>query len=90
MHRQNTATRGKKGNTKSSQAKALAMQTEDAPETYAREDQDYNEHWLTSTLGEKERSRVRRQMKARMELERRMEEKRLNKLVDDWCFDDNF
>ena len=68
----------------------MAMQTEDALETDAGGDQDYNEHWLTTSFGEKERSRVRRQMKARMELERRMEEKRLNKLVDDWCFDDNF
>jgi hypothetical protein len=89
IQRQSTVTRGKKRKEKSTQAEAVAARTEDNPGKCTPQSQDLDEHWLTTTLGEKERSRIRRQMKARLELERRMDEKRLKELVDDWCFEDN-
>jgi hypothetical protein len=42
--------------------------------------------WLEIAAREKETSRIRRQMEARRELERRLEEKRLRDLVEDWAF----
>jgi hypothetical protein len=46
-----------------------------------------DDQWLAATEKEKERSRIQRQMKARRELERRRDEKRLRELVDDdWFF----
>ena len=42
--------------------------------------------WFETTAREKETSRIRRQMEARRELERRLEEKRLRDLVEDWAF----
>jgi hypothetical protein len=43
--------------------------------------------WLETHAREKETSRIRRQMEARRELERRLEEKRLRDLVEDWAFE---
>jgi hypothetical protein len=42
--------------------------------------------WLEITAREKDSSRIRRQMEARRELERRLEDKRLRDLVEDWAF----
>ena len=42
--------------------------------------------WLEMTVREKDSSRIRRQMEARRELERRLEDKRLRDLVEDWAF----
>ena len=42
--------------------------------------------WLEMTAREKDSSRIRRQMEARRELERRLEDKRLRDLVEDWAF----
>jgi len=42
--------------------------------------------WLEMTAREKDNSRIRRQMEARRELERRLEDKRLRDLVEDWAF----
>ena len=42
--------------------------------------------WLEVTAREKDTSRIRRQMEARRELERRLEDKRLRDLVEDWAF----
>lgn len=42
--------------------------------------------WLELAAREKETSRIRRQMEARRELEKRLEEKRLRDLVEDWAF----
>jgi hypothetical protein len=42
--------------------------------------------WLEMTAREKDTSRIRRQMEARRALERRLEEKRLRDLVEDWAF----
>jgi len=41
--------------------------------------------WLEMTAREKDNSRIRRQMEARRELERRLEDKRLRDLVEDWA-----
>ena len=49
---------------------------------------DYDERWLNVATREKERSRIQRQMKARRELERLRDEKRLQQLVSDWPFED--
>jgi hypothetical protein len=49
---------------------------------------EYDERWLNVTAREKERSRIQRQMKARRELERLRDEKRLQQLVSDWPFED--
>lgn len=44
---------------------------------------------MESTLKDRERSRIQRQMKARRELERRRDEERLKALIDDiWQVDD--
>ena len=42
--------------------------------------------WLEMTARERDNSRIRRQMEARRELERRLEDKRLRDLVEDWAF----
>ena len=42
--------------------------------------------WPEMTAREKDHSRIRRQMEARRELERRLEDKRLRDLVEDWAF----
>ena len=56
------------------------------------DDMDYDvgldDQWLMESFKGKSRSRILRQMRARRELERRQDEKRLRALVDDWCFDD--
>lgn len=49
---------------------------------------DYEERWLNMAARDKERSRIQRQMKARRELERLRDEKRLRQLVADWPFED--
>jgi len=54
------------------------------------DDLDFGELWLADTLKSRDRSRIQRQMKARRELERRQDEKRLKNLVDDWYFDENY
>jgi len=46
------------------------------------------DQWLTESFKGKQRSRILRQMRARRELERRQDEKRLRALVDDWCFEE--
>lgn len=44
--------------------------------------------WLENALKDKERSRIQRQMKARRELERRQDEKRLKAQIDeDWLME---
>lgn len=49
---------------------------------------EFDERWLNATARDKERSRIQRQMKARRELERLSDEKRLRQLVADWPFED--
>ncbi|MEJ2576475.1 MAG: hypothetical protein P8106_07250 [Gammaproteobacteria bacterium] len=43
--------------------------------------------WMDLAARDKETSRIRRQMEARRKLEKRLEEKRLRDLVEDWAFD---
>jgi hypothetical protein len=61
---------------------------DDAWETASGDSVEFDETWLTVGAKENERSRIQRQMKARRELERRKDEKRLRELVEDWAFDE--
>jgi len=89
MKQENLGPRGRKQKRKS--APADAVYDDDA----SQDDLDsetadivyLGDQWLAATEKEKERSRIQRQMKARRELERRQDEKRLRELVDDdWFF----
>jgi hypothetical protein len=61
---------------------------DDDVDSDTRENPDEDFRWLESTLKDKERSRIQRQMKARRELERRRDEKHLRALIDDdWLMD---
>ena len=76
---------------KSPRQKAPAPETDaddDAWETASGDSVEFDETWLTVGAKENERSRIQRQMKARRELERRKDEKRLRELVEDWAFDE--
>lgn len=88
MQRQSVVTRNKKQPIKSVRAEALSAATDDFLESDPSNDQDRDDYWLSTSLKEKDRSRIQRQMKARRELERRQEEKRLKELVEDWYLDD--
>jgi len=73
---------------KTAQADA-ASDTDEEWEADTADSLDFGEErWLTAAAKEKERSRIQRQMKARRELERRRDEKRLRELVADWPFDE--
>jgi len=76
---------------KSPRQKAPAPEADaddDEWETASGDSVEFDENWLTVAAKENERSRIQRQMKARRELERRKDEKRLRELVDDWAFDE--
>ena len=49
---------------------------------------DMDDHWMAVQSRDKDKSRIKRQMTARRELERLQDEKRLRKLVDSWSYDD--
>jgi hypothetical protein len=75
---------------KSPRQKATASETDadDEWETATVDSVEFDESWLAVAAKENERSRIQRQMKARRELERRNDEKRLRQLVEDWPFDE--
>jgi len=75
---------------KSPRQKASAPETDadDEWETATVDSVEFDESWLAVAAKENERSRIQRQMKARRELERRNDEKRLRQLVEDWPFDE--
>ena len=70
---------------KSKQAQAASDDSFDS-DTADNPDLDY-QLW-DSVLKDKDRSRIRRQMKARRELERRQDEKYLKAMIDDEWFSD--
>jgi len=85
----NVAPRRKNTKATSTRAESVSkMRTEDDPDSDMPEDDDMDALWFTAPLEENDRSRVQRQMRARRELERRLDEKHLKELVDDWQYDD--
>jgi hypothetical protein len=80
-----TGTRGKKPQASAAKA-ASDVNAQDDWDGELVEGPDADVAWLELAVREKETSRIRRQMEARRELERRMEEKRLRDLVEDWAF----
>ena len=73
---------------KSPRQKATETDADDEWETATVDSVEFDESWLAVAAKENERSRIQRQMKARRELERRNDEKRLRPLVEDWPFDE--
>jgi hypothetical protein len=75
---------------KSPRQKATTPESDadDEWETATVDSVEFDERWLAVAAKENERSRIQRQMKARRELERRNDEKRLRQLVEDWPFDE--
>ena len=84
---QTTATRprSKKMRTESASASAVTRDADDW-EGEPGDGLETGFEWLEVTAREKDTSRMRRQMEARRELERRLEDKRLRDLVEDWAF----
>jgi hypothetical protein len=69
-------------------AQNTLAETDDSWDSDTTDYIDLSDHWLAVESRDKEKSRIKRQMKARRELERLQDEKRLRKLVDSWSYDD--
>lgn len=82
---QRTATRHK-GKATTAPRKRSAVNDDNNWDDDAEDRAEAGAEWLEMASREKETSRIRRQMEARRELERRMEEKHLRSLVEDWAF----
>ncbi len=65
---------------------AVSDTGDDSWEADTGDNTDFDERWFTLAARDKEKTRIQRQMKARRELERRRDEKRLRELVEDWPF----
>jgi len=63
-------------------------EADDSFDSDAADNLDLDYQFLDTILKGKERSRIRRRMKARRELERRQDEKVLKTLIDDEWFSD--
>ena len=62
--------------------------SDDSFDSDTADNPDLDYEFMDTLLKDKERSRIRRQMKARRELERRQDEKYLKTLIDEgWFFD---
>jgi hypothetical protein len=82
---QTTVTRPRVKKTRTESATAVAG-AEDDWDSEPGDSLETGLEWLEVTAREKDTSRIRRQMEARRELERRLEDKRLRDLVEDWAF----
>jgi hypothetical protein len=81
-----TAAAGKTTRSKPANTETVSDANDDSWDVEPADSVEFDERWLTLSAKDKERSRIQRQMKARRELERRRDEKRLQQLVEDWPF----
>jgi hypothetical protein len=80
------ASAGKTARNKPADTAAVSDPNDDGWDVEMADNMDFEERWLALSAKDKERSRIQRQMKARRELERRRDEKRLQQQVEDWPF----